>query len=250
MQLRSLLSGNDAITLLEIIHRSLSCIAKNDFVALFPKMQELFSFDYACSILGYRENDHVSVFDSINISYPEEFLKAYKSRNFIQIDPVVKNYFADYKLQHWSFEKRRLSQAAELISFSIDFGLTSGYAQGSKPFGPEKNASLFSFASASMKSDTRTDVILALVIPHLHLALSQVCRKKQSLSDGIVLSRREKEVLDWVKQGKSSWDISVILQISESTVNFHVYNIMQKLGTINRPQSVAVAAHLGLIDFN
>jgi len=42
--------------------------------------------------------------------------------------------------------------------------------------------------------------------------------------------------------------MSVILRISESTVNFHVYNIMQKLGAINRPQAVAVATHLGLIE--
>jgi DNA-binding CsgD family transcriptional regulator len=64
------------------------------------------------------------------------------------------------------------------------------------------------------------------------------------------LSLREKEVLDWLKQGKSSWDISVILGISERTVNFHVYKIMQKLGVTNRPQAVAVAAHYGLIDIS
>jgi DNA-binding CsgD family transcriptional regulator len=41
--------------------------------------------------------------------------------------------------------------------------------------------------------------------------------------------------------------MSVILDISERTVNFHVYNIMRKLGATNRPQAVAVAASLGLI---
>jgi DNA-binding CsgD family transcriptional regulator len=64
----------------------------------------------------------------------------------------------------------------------------------------------------------------------------------------VVLSAREKEVLNWLKQGKSSWEISVILGISESTVNFHVYNVMHKLDASSRPQAVAAAAHLGLID--
>jgi len=247
---RSLLSCNDAISILELIDMSLSCNLKNDFIALFSKMQDLFSFDYACAILGYRENGHVAVVDGFNISYPEECFTAYKSRNYVQADLIVKKNFTDYKLQYWCVENKRPEQSEELISFVIDFNIKAGYAQGSKPFGPEKNASLFNFASASMKYDTRTDAILALVIPHLHLALSQVCRKKQLLDNGIVLSKREKEVLDWVKQGKSSWDISAILRISESTVNFHIYNIMQKLGTVNRSQSVAVAARLGLIDFN
>lgn len=65
-----------------------------------------------------------------------------------------------------------------------------------------------------------------------------------------VLSAREKEVLNWLKQGKSSWDVSVILDISERTVNYHVYNIMRKLEAVNRPQALAAAARLGLIDIS
>ncbi len=63
-----------------------------------------------------------------------------------------------------------------------------------------------------------------------------------------VISKREKQVLGWLKLGKSSWDISVILGISERTVYFHVSNIMKKLGASNRPQAVAIATRLGLID--
>jgi len=61
------------------------------------------------------------------------------------------------------------------------------------------------------------------------------------------LSKREKEVLTWSKRGKSSWEISAILNISERTVNFHVNNIMQKLNAVSRTQAVAVAIERGLI---
>jgi DNA-binding CsgD family transcriptional regulator len=61
------------------------------------------------------------------------------------------------------------------------------------------------------------------------------------------LSEREKEVLSWSKRGKSSWEISAILDISERTVNFHVNNIMQKLNAVSRTQAVAVAIERGLI---
>jgi DNA-binding CsgD family transcriptional regulator len=84
----------------------------------------------------------------------------------------------------------------------------------------------------------------------LHLALSHLSNNKPHNSNNVTISVREKEVLNWLQQGKSSWDISVILGISERTVNYHVYNVMQKLGVTNRPQAVAVAAHSGLIDFN
>ncbi len=56
------------------------------------------------------------------------------------------------------------------------------------------------------------------------------------------LSPREKEVLKWLKMGKTSWDIAQILRISERTVNYHVGNIMKKLGVVSRMQAVSVAA--------
>jgi LuxR family quorum sensing-dependent transcriptional regulator len=48
-------------------------------------------------------------------------------------------------------------------------------------------------------------------------------------------------------QGKSSWDMSVIMGISERTVNYHIYKVMERLDVINRPQAVAAAVRLGLI---
>jgi DNA-binding CsgD family transcriptional regulator len=62
------------------------------------------------------------------------------------------------------------------------------------------------------------------------------------------LSERELEVLGWLKHGKSSWEISVILEISARTVNYHVNNIIQKLGVMNRLQAFSEAVHRGLID--
>lgn len=53
-ELSCILSGNDAITILEFIHRSLSCNAQDDFISLFSKIQELFSFDFGCGMLGYH----------------------------------------------------------------------------------------------------------------------------------------------------------------------------------------------------
>ena len=64
----------------------------------------------------------------------------------------------------------------------------------------------------------------------------------------IHITRREIEVLQWLHQGKSSWEISKILGLSERTVNFHVYNIMGKIEAVNRLQMVSIALRLGLID--
>jgi DNA-binding CsgD family transcriptional regulator len=63
----------------------------------------------------------------------------------------------------------------------------------------------------------------------------------------IRISAREKEVLRWVEQGKSSLEISLILGISQRTVNSYVYKIMGKFDAVNRTQMVAIALRKGFI---
>jgi len=62
------------------------------------------------------------------------------------------------------------------------------------------------------------------------------------------LTDREIEALTWVARGKSSTDISVLMNVSERTVNFHVNNVIRKLGVATRVQAAIRCALLGLID--
>ncbi len=54
------------------------------------------------------------------------------------------------------------------------------------------------------------------------------------LNDEIVMtpemnfSKREKEILKWTAEGKTSAEIAMILSISENTVNFHQKNMQKK----------------------
>ena len=65
-------------------------------------------------------------------------------------------------------------------------------------------------------------------------------------ADRVPLTERERDVLLFVAEGKTDWEISVILAISESTARFHVDNARRKLGAVTRAQAVAklIAARL------
>lgn len=67
--------------------------------------------------------------------------------------------------------------------------------------------------------------------------------------NALALSPREKEVLKWLIEGKSSWDISEILHISKNTVNFHIKNLFQKLDVVNRTQAVSEALRRKIIPY-
>ena len=53
------------------------------------------------------------------------------------------------------------------------------------------------------------------------------------------LSSREHEIMDWVKQGKTNYEIGMILDISAFTVKNHLQRIFKKLDVLNRAQAVA-----------
>ena len=62
-----------------------------------------------------------------------------------------------------------------------------------------------------------------------------------------VLSAREQEILKWTLAGKSNHVIGQLLNISLSTVNFHLRSAMGKLGVASKHQAAARAHALGII---
>jgi LuxR family transcriptional regulator, quorum-sensing system regulator SinR len=63
----------------------------------------------------------------------------------------------------------------------------------------------------------------------------------------IRLTPREREVLGWAAAGKSYWEISKILGISERTVRYFMANVRSKLDAVSNKQAVAEAVWRGLI---
>jgi LuxR family transcriptional regulator, quorum-sensing system regulator BjaR1 len=64
---------------------------------------------------------------------------------------------------------------------------------------------------------------------------------------GITLSKREQEVLQWAAEGKSEWEIGLILGLSEHTAEKFIRSARIKLQAGNRTHAVALAIRLGLI---
>jgi LuxR family quorum sensing-dependent transcriptional regulator len=61
------------------------------------------------------------------------------------------------------------------------------------------------------------------------------------------LSERELECMRWVAEGKTDWEIGMILAISATTAKFHVDGARRKLGAATRPQAIAMLALRGML---
>jgi DNA-binding NarL/FixJ family response regulator len=64
------------------------------------------------------------------------------------------------------------------------------------------------------------------------------------------LSKRERQVLEYLANGRSNKEIGAILYISELTVKGHVRSILEKLNAKGRSEAIAIAIERGLIRAN
>lgn len=87
-----------------------------------------------------------------------------------------------------------------------------------------------------------------LIVPFLacclHDVVLRLSAKSASTAPASALTKRERECIRWCSEGKTSWEISKILGISERTVVFHLQNATRKLGVSNRTQAVVQAIPL------
>lgn len=129
-----------------------------------------------------------------------------------------------------------LAQAKKLVNFShlqCECGDWSEF---------EDNLSL---AGEHFSRDKRSQQILTYLGPHLGQAVKRIIPGKQK--PPAHLTPREREVLSWTASGKTAWEISQILNISNRTVEFHMGNILNKFDAVNSQQAVAIAVSSGLI---
>ncbi len=62
------------------------------------------------------------------------------------------------------------------------------------------------------------------------------------------LSKREREVLALLVEGRATSEMASELHIADSTARTHVQNVLVKLGAHSRLQAAAIAAQTGLLD--
>lgn len=124
-------------------------------------------------------------------------------------------------------------------------GVTQVIAHGPREMKGD-TGSFFVFLNGAEAPGPRDNYFMELMMPHLHMTLHRMADGEGGdvgasavLAVGSVLSGREVQVLEWVRDGKTNQEIAQILDISPLTVKNHVQKILRKLKVSNRAQAVA-----------
>jgi DNA-binding NarL/FixJ family response regulator len=100
-----------------------------------------------------------------------------------------------------------------------------------------------------LKSAPRHDLLAAIRTVHAggrYVAPEAAARLAEHVGEDS-LTPRELEVLSLIREGRRNKQIASRLSISETTVNFHIRNVVQKLGANDRTHAVAIAIRRGLL---
>lgn len=87
---------------------------------------------------------------------------------------------------------------------------------------------------------------LQLLASHAMVAADRLLSLAATTAEFPKLTKRELDVLGWTAQGKTAWEVGVILGMSEKTVNFHLGNAMRKLEVSSKHQAVLKCIAAGI----
>ncbi|QDL55776.1 helix-turn-helix transcriptional regulator [Rhodoferax aquaticus] len=181
--------------------------------------------------------------------YPQRWQQLYDQQGYAALDPTVAYCQKSRAPLVWSAEFFQKSKAGFMLEEARSYGLHHGVSLSVHDRFATKSMMSLVRDQDLTKSATESayllncaQVISACVHQVAHQLLETNQKKQQS-----TLTARESECLQWIAVGKSTPEISDILNVSEPTVAFHVKNLMRKLDVHTRPQALAKAMRMGLI---
>lgn len=175
-------------------------------------------------------------------TYPQPWTSHYLHSRYEGVDPVIDQARRRHETFRWDADGGDLDLSTpqrQLMAEANQFGIRCGFTI---PIHDRRGL----FAALTFASDERQPLFFRL-IERYERALQLVAiffhiqaRRRltsERMVDGVALSRREIQCLQWAARGKSDWDIGHILGISQRTAAFHLDNAKKKLGVRTKTQA-------------
>lgn len=179
-------------------------------------------------------------------TYPEAWMKRFDGQRYAEVDPTIRHAVRSEDFVLWSPELFR--DADSMWEDANAHGLNVGWGK------PGRMNGTIGMLSLSREADPLSPLEIAAhaadmarMNEMLIVAMSRQVMRTHLPEAQAVLTEREKEVLRWTADGKTSYEIGLILSLSVGTVNFHVNKAVAKLDAVNKTQAVVKAVMLGLL---
>jgi len=223
--------------------------SEEEAFAELRKVADLFGFS-SFAISGIPEpHERIDPYVLLN-GWPEEWANRYMAKQYFTIDPVIQRTILSDSAFVWSdaLKEMNVGKAAQgFMNEARDFNFINGF---SVPIHSLLGfRAIVTFASDRVDLSTEARGALHMISIYAHNKIKELkTGGRQILYDrGANLTLREKECISWCSEGKTAWEISTILGISERTVAHILENAQRKMNTSNRTHLIAESLRAGLI---
>lgn len=179
--------------------------------------------------------------------WPRDWTEHYTKNNYYRYDPIAAWAERTYLPYEWSevtYDAERNPRAREVMDAGRAFKRNAGFVVPA--FRPDRPTGVVTMCGERPDLDVATKRAIHFICVYayskaIELAANQPVEAAPTLSVG------EREVLIWTAAGKSAWEISEILGISQDTVNWRLKQAYNKLNVVNKVQAVVAAIRIGVI---
>ncbi len=205
---------------------------------------EYFCFSFSMP-QSMQDNAHF-----ILTNYPENWLNEYSENGYRHIDPFNNHCLESATPIIWAdinnYPRFNTSEYKKYISRLRNYRLDNGLSVALRGKGCSICILNFNWnIDKSADQVTELALLAQTILPYLFDSAKHL---KVVDNQASRLTKREVECVSWAIDGKTSWEISKILGLSERTVVFHMTNLIRKTDTANRQQAIAKALMQGIVE--
>lgn len=179
----------------------------------------------------------------VNISFPNQFVPHIHDADGSTLSPLFTNWLQTRQPQFCP-NRQALKLNRRWWETLVEHNLQNAGGNGVRGI---DGGAYFAFANLEVIWNKQNALLLELVTPHLYIIADRLNQPLAVNHQAPILSTRQYEVLKWIANGKSNWEIGMILNISERTVKTHTVELMRRLHASNRAHAVALALAQGII---
>lgn len=180
-------------------------------------------------------------------NYTVQWQRCYDERGYLLVDPTVQHALKSTLPIVWS--NHLFESAGDMWEEARSYGLRIGWAQASRDASGAVGLLTLARSAEELTSQelAARQAQMSWLVQYAHAAMARLLAPKLTPESQVALTAREREVLRWTAEGKTAYEVAQILSVAERTVNFHINNVVAKLGASNKTQAAVKAAVLGML---
>ncbi|SDY00022.1 DNA-binding transcriptional regulator, CsgD family [Collimonas sp. OK242] len=179
-------------------------------------------------------------------SLPNSWLQLFSNPPHGKTDPIQQHLSRSSLPLNWQVEQLCVLDGGQIYPLLKSMGITHGMSLATHRKNAVSRLDFYYNVTRPMALDINAQANALLLGVHLQEA-AELLWCKTIPNQPPLLSLRELECLRWSAEGKTSFEIGVILGISQRTVYFHLRNVVMKLGVYSTRHAISKAIMMEII---